>query len=1130
MCLQNSNLSFVALAELIHHYRQHPLVNQLATLLVSKNNQKIHCSGLSGSAKSLLAAAVIPRTAGIHFMMFPDKEDAAYYYNDLVNLLGSDHVLFFPSSFKRSVHYNQIDNGNIILRTHVINRLGSFPAGEKDNYLILVTYPEGLSEKVITHKKLKKNTLQLIKGEKIPVSFIHEVMEEYHFTEVDFVYEPGQYSIRGSIFDIFSFSNPDPYRIDFFGDEVESIRAFDVETQLSKDLHEKISILPNVQELTLEDISEPITDYLDASATIWINDIRYATDKLNDIFNALSHRAGKGEEVLPLASDQLTTGHYLLGKLPEFTVVEFGSRCFYPGSEPLIFKTAPQPAFNKNFNLLAEDLLSPEESNYKNYIISDSDKQIERLKSIFHDINRNIRFTPLLKTLHEGFIDRDLNIKCYTDHQLFERYHKYTLQNYFSNRGMITLKELKGLQPGDYVVHIDHGIGKFGGLEKIDINGKVQESIRLVYQDNDVLYVSIHSLHRISKYKGKENESPRLYKLGTGAWQRLKQNTRKKIKDIARELIDLYARRKMQKGFGYSPDTYMQTELEASFIYEDTPDQVKTTRAIKEDMESENPMDRLICGDVGFGKTEVAVRAAFKAVADSKQVAILVPTTILALQHHHTFRDRLKDFPCNVEYINRFKKGSQQTDIIRRLGEGKIDIIIGTHRLLGADIKFKDLGLLVIDEEQKFGVTAKEKLKNLKLNVDTLTLTATPIPRTLQFSLMGARDLSVINTPPPNRHPIVTELHTLNDDIVREGIDYEISRGGQVFFIHNRVQNIQEVETLIRKLCPGVKTCVAHGQMEGTQLEKTMTDFISGDYDVLVATAIIESGLDIPNANTIFINNAHHFGLSDLHQLRGRVGRSNKKAFCYMLSPPPNLLTPEARRRLKAIEELSDLGSGFHIALQDLDIRGAGNMLGGEQSGFIADIGFETYNRILNEAIQELKETEYPELFSPKEPVDQQGETVFTEDCQIDTDLELLFPDEYITSISERMNLYRELDQIQRQEDLVEFEKGLVDRFGALPDPSRELLLVVNLRWLANRLGFEKIVLKNGKMIGYFVSNQDSPLYKSKTFNQILTFVQKQPRLFRMKEQNNKLTLTCEPITTVTSACELLRMLTEVES
>ncbi len=1120
-----SKILCVALNELISSYRQHPSSYKLLRLLTGNNNQKVQCSGLSGSSGSLVAAAVIPQLSGVHLIVLPEKEAAAYYYNDLVNLLGSDPVLFFPSSFKRSVHYNQIDNGNVILRTHVINRLGSGETSPDDSFLIIVTCPEGLAEKVITHKKLKKNTLHLARGERLSIGFMREVMEEYHFTEVDFVYEPGQYAIRGSLVDVFSFSHPDPYRIDFFGDEVESIRNFDIDNQLSKELHERISILPNVQDLTLEDVSEPLTEYLDASSVIWINDIRFTTDKLNEIYLDISQRATRNDEVVPLAESQLTTGHYMIGKLPEFRVVELGSRSFYPGSQFLSFNTSPQPAFNKNFNLLSEDLLALTQGGYRNYILSDSEKQIERLTVIFQDINRSIKFQPLLKTLHEGFIDRDLKLCCYTDHQIFERYHKYTLQNYFSNRGTLSFKELQGLQPGDYVVHIDHGIGKFGGLEKIDINGKVQESVRLVYQDNDVLYVSIHSLHRISKYKGKENEPPRLYKLGTGAWQKLKQNTSRKIKDIARELIDLYARRKLQKGFAFAADTYMQDELEASFIYEDTPDQVKATRAIKEDMESENPMDRLVCGDVGFGKTEVAVRASFKAVADSKQVAILVPTTILALQHYNTFRDRLQNFPCHIEYINRFKKGSQQTDIIKRLAGGKIDIIIGTHRLLGADIQFKDLGLLIIDEEQKFGVSAKEKLKNLKLNVDTLTLTATPIPRTLQFSLMGARDLSVINTPPPNRHPIITELHSFNDDIIREGVMYEVSRGGQVFFIHNRVQNILEVETLIRKLCPGVKTCVAHGQMEGHELEQTMTDYIRGDYDVLVATAIIESGLDIPNANTIFINNAHHFGLSDLHQLRGRVGRSNKKAFCYLLAPPPTVLTPEARRRLKAIEELSELGSGFNISLHDLDIRGAGNMLGGEQSGFIADIGFETYNRILNEAISELKENEYRDLFAPREQAEKKEQVVFVEDCQIDTDLELLFPDEYIANVSERMSLYRELDQIQQEKELLLFESGLKDRFGPLPPASSELLEVVRLRWLANRLGFEKLILKNSKMIGHFVANPESDYYKSNTFSNILKFVQKQPVRFRMKEGNNKLTLTCDPITSVQTACELLRLL-----
>jgi transcription-repair coupling factor (superfamily II helicase) len=1073
----------------------------------------------------MLTAALMNQIPGIHLIILPEKEDAAYFYNDLVNLTGSDKVLFFPSSYKRSIHYNQIDHGNIILRTNVINRLASVSNNQSKDILVIVTYTEGMAEKVITHKRLKKNTLQLVKGEKISIGFIHEVLEEYNFTQVDFVYEPGQYAIRGSLVDVFSFANSDPYRIDFFGDEVESIRTFDIDNQLSREHHDKISILPDVQKLTLEDVSEPITEYLKASSMIWAVDLQLITDRLNEIYHEIARRANNSNEVLPITEDQLTTGNYLIKKLEGFQVVEFGTRGSFSNCTRVAFNTAFQPSFNKNFRMLADDLISHQQNGNRIYISSDSEKQIERLTAIFHDINPHIRFIPLLKTLHEGFIDRDLKVCFYTDHQIFERYHRYALQNYFSNRGTLSLKELKGLQPGDYVVHTDHGIGKFGGLEKIEVNGKLQESVRLVFQDNDVLYVSIHSLHRISKYKGKDNEAPRLNKLGTGAWQRLKQSTSKKIKDIARELIDLYARRMMQKGFAFAPDTYMQNELEASFIYEDTPDQVKTTLAIKEDMESENPMDRLVCGDVGFGKTEMAVRAAFKAVADSKQVAFLVPTTILALQHYNTLRERLKDFPCNVEYINRFKQKKQQTEIISKLKEGKIDIIIGTHRLLGADVQFKDLGLVIIDEEQKFGVSAKEKLKNLKVNVDTLTLTATPIPRTLQFSLMGARDLSVINTPPPNRHPIVTELHSFHEDIIREGIEYEVSRGGQIFFIHNRVQNIQEIEALVHKLCPKVKTCIAHGQMEGHLLEKTMTDFIGGDYDVLVSTAIIESGLDIPNANTIFINNAHHFGLSDLHQLRGRVGRSNKKAFCYLLAPQPGLLTPDARRRLKAIEELTELGSGFNIALHDLDIRGAGNLLGGEQSGFIADIGFETYNKILNEAIHELKMNEYKDLFSSKEPVKQEGFVSYTDDCQIDTDLELLFPDDYISSITERMNLYRELDQVQEEKELVKFESDLSDRFGPLPVPSKELLEVVRLRWLAGKLAFEKLILKNNKMIGYFISDQRSHFYKSKTFSQILGFVQKQPSRFRMKEGNNRLTLTCEQIPSVHSALDLLQLL-----
>jgi len=1118
--LQFNASAIVALSDLLNLYQQHPHYGEL----IRHGDRKICLSGLTGSSASLVTASVISACAVPHLMILPEKEEAAYFYNDLTNLLGKEHVYFFPSSYKRSLPYNQVDPGNIILRTNALDRIGSERTDKTgQTFTVVVTYPEGLSEKVITHKKLKKNTLQLNRGEKISPTFIHEVLDEYKFQMVDFVYEPGQYSIRGSIVDIFSFSGPLPYRIDFFGDEVESIRSFDVDDQLSKEQYESINIIPNIRDLTLNDVCESFLDYLPGNSIIWVQDVAFTAEKLNEIYH---HAIKDGQESILVREDHLTTGHYLIQKLEDFTVAEFNPRPYYANARIFSFSTSPQPSFNKNFNLLAETFRQNQENGLVNYILSDSEKQIERLTAIFRDINPSLSFHALLRTLHEGFMDHDLGICCYTDHQIFERYHKYSLDAYFTHKGVLTLKELKGLQPGDYVVHIDHGIGKFGGLEKIEINGRSQEAVRLVYQDQDILYVSIHSLHKISRYKSKDDEAPRLYKLGTGAWQRLKQATKSKIQDIARDLIALYAKRRMITGMAYSPDTYLQYELEASFMFEDTPDQIKATRSVKEDMESAVPMDRLVCGDVGFGKTEVAVRAAFKAVADSRQVAILVPTTILALQHYNTFRERLRGFPCNIDYISRLKKTKDQKETLKKLEEGKIDIIIGTHRLLGSDIRFKDLGLLILDEEQKFGVTAKEKLKKLKLNVDALTLTATPIPRTLQFSLMGARDLSIINTPPPNRHPIVTELHTFNEDIIREGILYEVSRGGQVFFIHNRVQNIAEVETLVRRLCPGVKTVIAHGQMEGPKLEKTMLDFIGGDYDVLIATAIIESGLDIPNANTIFINNAHHFGLSDLHQLRGRVGRSNKKAFCYLLAPPVNLMTPEARRRVKAIEEFSDLGSGFNIALQDLDIRGAGNLLGAEQSGFIADIGFETYTRILNEAIQELKEKEYREVFEQEQKQESSKiPSKYLDDCQIDTDFELLFPESYVSNVAERMDLYRQLDQMEDETALAAFVNQLKDRFGPLPPESVELIEIVRVRWLAVSLGFEKLVLKGHKMIGYFLPDSGSTYFKSATFGNILTHIQQEPLLYRMKEGNHKLTLTIDNIDTVYHAKERLLLL-----
>ena len=1116
--------------ELVEFAKKYTQLDTLVNKLNGSGNLKIQIKGLSGSAKSLISAAVIKATRKNHLFILGDKDDAAYFYNDLVNMTDAESILFFPSSYKRSVQYYQPDNGNIILRTRVLNNIGNLQknTGSEDN-IAVVSYPEALIEKVITHQKLKKNTLQLVKGEKISIDFIHEVLDEYKFELVDFVYEPGQFAVRGGIVDIFSYSNDYPYRIDFFGDEVESIRSFDVESQLSEKQFDKIVIIPNVQDLTIKDVREPFWEYL-SDACIWTYDVRYITDQMNQLFENASRKSENNAEIFENTSTLLTSGHQLIEKLNVSKVIELGHQHLFQPESVVEFHTAPQPDFNKNFNLLGENLKDHIQKGYRIFILSDNRKQIDRLASIFHDTDQNINFQAVNNTIHEGFIDHDLNICLYTDHQIFERYHKYKLSSYFSSKAALSINEIKNLRPGDYVVHVDHGIGKFGGLEKIEVNGKLQEAIRLVYRDNDILYVSIHALHRISKYKGKDDSPPKIYKLGTGAWQKLKQNTKKKIKDIARDLIALYAKRKTQKGFEFSPDTYLQNELEASFLFEDTPDQEKATVAVKNDMELDTPMDRLICGDVGFGKTEIAIRAAFKAVTDSKQVALLVPTTILALQHYNTFKERLKDFPCTVDYVSRLKKPKYQKEALKKLEEGKLDIIIGTHRLVGNDVKFKDLGLLIVDEEQKFGVSVKEKLKKIKLNVDNLTLTATPIPRTLQFSLMGARDLSVINTPPPNRHPIVTELHTFNEDIIREGIYYEVSRNGQVFFIHNRVQNIHEVEALINRLCPEVRTIVAHGQMEGSRLEQVMLDFINGDYDVLVATTIIESGLDIPNANTIFISGAQNFGLSDLHQLRGRVGRSNRKAFCYLLAPQLTHVTPEARRRLKAIEEFSDLGSGFNIALQDLDIRGAGNLLGSEQSGFIADIGFETYNRILEEAMKELKENEFKELYSKeKEEEERLPVTVhkYVQDCQIDTDLELLFPDSYISNISERIKLYRELDNIETEAKLSEFESHLVDRFGPLPEPSLELLKVVRLRRLAMSLGFEKMVLKNRKLLIYFISDQTSNYYQSPVFSKILTFVQKQPKRFHMKEGNNKLILTISHIDSLQKVEELLEMISE---
>ena len=1108
--------------DLIAVYKNHPNTKAFANWRGNTTPKSIHLKGLSGSSPCLFAAAIFQSLGGINWFVIPDPEDAAYVHSDLSHILGEDCVMFFPSAYRRSIIHNEIDESGLILRTAVLNQLKNT---NQINNITVVTYPEALMEKVVTSESLNKNTLELKVGEKITIDFLREVLEEYNFEEVEFVFDPGQFSIRGGIVDIFSYSHHLPYRLDFFGDEVESVRSFEVEDQLSKDKLESITIVPNVQNLVSSEKGDCILNLLPNNTIIWSKNIRLCIDRIAEIYeNAPEKLTGEFSDKTTLRDHVLLNATEVETQLKTFRHVEFGQIYQFKNAEELEFSSAPQPVFNKNFELLSENLNNYKLKGYKLHLLSENPKQIERLKDIFVSLPQKVTFDPIINSLHEGFIDHTLKICLYTDHQIFERYHKYKINKQFVRSEVITLNELRGLQTGDYIVHIDHGIGVFGGLGKIEVNGHFQEAIRLIYRDNDVLYVNIHNLHKISKYRGKEGEPPKIYKLGTATWQTIKQNTKRKVKDIARELIALYAKRKASEGFAFAPDTYLQEELEASFIYEDTPDQLKATKSVKEGMEAANPMDHLICGDVGFGKTEIAIRAAFKAVTDNKQVAVLVPTTILALQHFNTFKERLEKFPCTVDYISRLKSDKSQKETLKNLEAGKVDIIIGTHKLIGKEVKFKDLGLLIIDEEQKFGVAVKEKLKNLRINVDTLTMTATPIPRTLQFSLMGARDLSIISTPPPNRHPIQTELHTFNEKIIQDAIEFEVARGGQVFFIFNRVSHLQEIEMLIHKVCPNVKCIIAHGQMEGEKLEKTMLDFIRGDYDVLISTTIVESGLDIPNVNTIIINQAQNFGLSDLHQLRGRVGRSNKKAFCYLLAPPYSVLTQEARRRLKAIEEFSELGSGFSIAMQDLDIRGAGNMLGAEQSGFINEIGFETYQKILNEAMLELRDEEFTDLFEADSPEKNTTETnhIYIADCQVDTDMELLFPDEYIRNVTERVRLYRELDNIETEEKLKEFEKQLNDRFGSLPEATLELMNVVRMRWIAKNLGFEKIILKNSKMLIWFVSNQMSPYYHSHTFEKILRFVQKHTNLFQMKEAKDKLTMSAEPINSISHAIKLL--------
>ncbi|PKP31884.1 MAG: transcription-repair coupling factor [Bacteroidetes bacterium HGW-Bacteroidetes-17] len=1116
---------------LLETYKESPHFQQFKDHLKTENC-KINLKGLVGSSLPLFAANSISELAYVHVFVLPDKESAAYFANDLEGIFEEKFstftkkkILFFPTSYKHPYEIEATDNVNLQLRTEVLERLST-----STRKSAIVTYPEALAEKVVSKKYLAKNTLKLKIDEQVSIDFMIDILMEYGFERSDFVVEPGQFSVRGGIIDVFSFADDFPYRIEFSGEEIESIRTFDPIDQLSKDKLSRITIVPNVQDRMINESRESFLDYLHKNSILWIENIEFTADKIEQEYKKANESFDKLESLIKrLKPEELFTKKFDFNQsLNQFTVIEFNGNAKHADFS-LKFNTRPQPSFNKKFDLLISDLKENSRKGFENIILSDNPKQIDRLYSIFEDMQFNledegkVKIDTIVLALHEGFIDDDLKIACYTDHQLFDRYHRFHLKSGYKSKEAITLKELYDLTPGDFVTHVDHGIGRFEGLEKIENNGIEQEAIRISYKNNDLLYISIHSLHRISKFVGKDGSQPVLNKLGTNAWNTLKNRTKQRVKDIAKDLIKLYAERKSAEGFQFMPDTYLQHELEASFIYEDTPDQLKATIDVKRDLEQPHPMDRLVCGDVGFGKTEIAIRAAFKVVTDSKQVAILVPTTILALQHYKTFSDRLKDFPCKVEYINRFKSAKQQKEILEDLKAGKIDILIGTHRLAGKDIDFKDLGLLIIDEEQKFGVAAKEKLKQLKINVDTLTLTATPIPRTLQFSLMGARDLSIINTPPPNRYPVQTEIRLFSEEIIRDGILYEVSRGGQVFFVNNRVQNIQDVKVMIERFCPGVSVGVAHGQMDGKTLERRMLEFINGDYDVLLATTIIESGLDIPNVNTIFINDAQNYGLSDLHQLRGRVGRSNKKAFCYLLAPPLSVLTDEARKRLKAIEDFADLGSGFNIAMRDMDIRGTGNMLGGEQSGFISEIGFEMYNQILDEAIMELKENEFKDIF--KTDVE---EKEFVKDCQIETDMEILIPDRYISNITERLSLYKELDNAKDEKTLSDFREKLIDRFGPLPKQTQELINAVQLRWLAKKIGFERLILKNKRMTGYFIGNEESVFYQSKIFSNVLKFVQNHSEKCKMREKNGKLTLTFENISKVNMALLTLQDMTNV--
>ena len=1128
----------MVLKDLQQLYTKHPNTKALAKMMADERVRTIHLTGLSASSAPLIFSGLTGNFTLLYVMN--DQEQAGYFYHDLMQVLGEASVLFFPSSYRRAIKYGQRDAANEILRTEVLARLQAHQSASLSmGALHVVTSPEALAEQVVSRLELSEKTLHLQVGQRVTSTSVQETLAEYGFVHVDYVYEPGQFAMRGSILDVFSYSSEYPFRVDFFGDEIDSIRTFEVENQLSRAQMPEVDIVP---ELTSSgEVGVPFFDFLPANSVLVFKDFLWASDRIDAIhgeaFTSQAIMVQESESVgKPLVPPSLIDGDTFTHCALEFRRIEIGHKPTGVPQSTLAYDITSQPIFHKNFDLVCSTFSDYLLRGYRLYILADSAKQCVRLQTIFEERVakegecEQIPFTPVDHTLHEGFADNTLKCCFFTDHQIFDRFHKYNLRSERARGGKValTLKELRQFEPGDFVVHIDHGVGRFGGLVRIPNGDSTQEVIKLLYQNDDVVFVSIHALHKVAKYKGKEGEPPRLNKLGTGAWERIKEKTKSKIKDIARDLIKLYARRREEKGFAYSPDSFMQHELEASFLYEDTPDQLKATQDVKADMERQRPMDRLVCGDVGFGKTEVAVRAAFKAVADNKQVAVLVPTTVLAYQHFQTFKERLKDFPCRVDYLSRARKASDVKRILKELKEGEVNILVGTHRLVGKDVQFKDLGLLIIDEEQKFGVSVKEKLRQLKVNVDTLTLTATPIPRTLQFSLMGARDLSVIQTPPPNRYPIQTEVHTYNEEVFVDAVNFEMSRGGQVFIVNNRIRNLGELADMIHRHIPDARICIGHGQMDPEALEKIVLDFVNFDYDVLIATSIIESGIDIPNVNTIIINQAHNFGLSDLHQLRGRVGRGNRKAFCYLIAPPLTSLTAEARRRLQAIENFSDLGSGIHIAMQDLDIRGAGNMLGAEQSGFIADLGYETYQKILTEAVTELKNDEFADLYAQEGEVKADGEEFisgeeFVAECNIESDLELLFPADYIPSSSERMLLYRELDGLELDKEVADYKARLEDRFGKVPSEGEELMRIVSLRRLGKRLGAEKIFLKGGRMTFFFVSNPDSPYFQSQAFGRVLNYMATHPRQCNLRDQAGKRSMVIKDVPTVESAVAILQ-------